>query len=203
MEKIFYNIDNIIYENSNEFNGIKVDGWAFDSQGRPVEIRFIDNKNYLWMRVPRKDVQDVYGKYQCSLNVGFHLEICDLRDADILKLELTNKEKVEMVSLELKNIGTKKERKFLLQNLVNASAVIDSLRMRITNRICYRIENFWLDTINDNLILSGWAFDDSGASVIRLLEPYGEIIHTSRHDVKDYYAGKCSDAMCGFEIKIQ
>lgn len=196
MAKIIYNIDNIACVNDTTFKGIIVDGWAFCDNGQPVNINVSNSSCFLWYRRERQDVYDAYKEYPHSLYAGFHLEY-QISSADA-SIEY-------IVSLSTLNIN--EEIKIDLQKYCsNLNSLVNSdmsyFSARITDNICYRIENFWYDKVNDVLLISGWAYGNKSTDSMHLIKPEGELIRVSRQDVKEYFEEKNLNAMCGYEIRI-
>lgn len=203
MGKITYNLDSVVYVKNDIFQGIAIDGWAFDDSGQAVDVTLKGEYNFLWYRTARKDVTDYYKQHGQTEFVGFHLETMTSGRHSTLILSLKAGEHSEEVKIDLEEYcpGLEAYRRFAAQ-VCHTERVVDLFRMRVSENVCYRIENLWYDSMNDNIFISGWAFDRTGTDVVSLAAPEGEKIRVSRQDVKEYYEARGIDAMCGFEIKI-
>lgn len=203
MGKITYNLDSVAYVKDDIFQGIVIDGWAFDNDGQAVQVVLAGETNFLWHRTARKDVADYYKKSEGTEFFGFHLETVSPGNQGILTLILGTGEDREEIKIDLKEqcTGFEAYQRFAVQ-ACRSERLIDLFRMRVSGNVCYRIENFWYDSANNRFLLSGWAFDHTGSDIVSLVAPEGEKIRVSRQDVKEYYEDRGIDAMCGFEVKI-
>lgn len=203
MSIIKYHLDNISYNCDDSFCGFKIDGWCFNENGTCLDITVKNCNNFLLSRTSRMDVREVYAECTAPEEIGFHIEIACVEKKPNAMLCLKCAETQEELDIDFcsgRQLITKQ--KHGRRSLSNMQNVIDSLRMRVSDNICYRIENLWLDSVNNTILLTGWAFDDTSSNIVRLLKPNGKLIRVSRQDVKDYYGERNIDAMCGFEIQI-
>ena len=203
MGSIKYNLDNISYICDETFCGFIIDGWCFSKGGDQVDITVKNCSNFLLSRIARMDVQEAYTECKLLNEIGFHLEIACAEKKSGAVLCLKNIETQEEIDIDFssnKHLVQSSKRSF--RKIPTMQEIVNSLRMRISDNVCYRIENFWLDSVNNVILLTGWAFDNSSSDIVHIIEPIGKLIRVSRQDVKDYYNERNIDAMCGFEIQI-
>lgn len=172
---------------------IRINGWAFDIEGKTIEYKvFVDGEIYekfIFKKLLRKDVEKKYHrKFKVGVQSGFHIK-CFLPDGKIPKL----------FELYISN-GT--ENKCIVK--LNESQI---KVLKDDSTISYGIDVFYVR--ETKVEIQGWASSVKGADAIQfgLKDDSGEEVEyklqkIKRNDLVEAELVKTDNVLCGFRLEF-